>query len=193
MRNALNIVASKQVFMYSSVTIFCGSRLGNNPLYRQHAKAVGTLLVQHQIHLVYGGGNNGLMGIVANEVIDNGGKVTGVMPQLLAEKEAAHDHLTAMHITEDMHARKKLLFSLADAAIILPGGVGTLDELFEMMTWNSLTIHDKKIILLNSAGFYNHLINHLEQMYNEGFLYTQWQQMLKVCDCPDNVIRALLL
>lgn len=179
--------------MYSSVTIFCGSKLGSNPLYQQHAKAVGALLVQYHIHLIYGGGNNGLMGVVANEVIDNGGKVTGVMPQLLAEKEAAHDHLTAMHITEDMHARKKLLFSLAGAAIILPGGVGTLDELFEMMTWNALTIHDKKIILLNSAGFYNHLINHLEQMYNEGFLYTHWQQMLTVCDCPDNAIRALLL
>ena len=179
--------------MYSSVTIFCGSKLGNNPLYQQHAKELGALLVQHTIHLVYGGGSNGLMGIVSNEVINNGGKVTGVMPQLLAEKEAAHDHLTAMHITEDMHSRKKLLFSLAEAAVILPGGVGTLDELFEMMTWNALTIHDKKIILLNSAGFYNHLINHLEQMYNEGFLYTHWQQMLTVCDCPDSAIRALLL
>ncbi len=105
--------------MYSSVTIFCGSKLGNNPLYAQHAKALGALLVQHAIHLVYGGGNNGLMGIVANEVISRGGNVTGVMPQMLVSKEVAHDNLTAMHITEDMHERKKLLFSLAEAAIIL--------------------------------------------------------------------------
>lgn len=179
--------------MHSSVTVFCGSKLGNNPLYEQHAKELGALLVQHDIHLVYGGGNNGLMGIVANEVISNKGKVTGVMPQLLVSKEAAHDHLTAIHITEDMHARKKLLFSLAEAAVILPGGVGTLDELFEMMTWNNLTIHDKKIILLNSAGFYNHLIKHLEQMHNEGFLYAPWHGMLIVCDCPRSAIQKLLL
>lgn len=178
--------------MYSSVTIFCGSKLGNNAIYQQHAKAMGALLVKYEIQLVYGGGNNGLMGVVANEVINSGGKVTGVMPQLLVNKEVAHDNLTAMHITEDMHSRKKLLFSLADAAIILPGGAGTMDELFEMMTWNNLTIHDKKIILLNSAGFYNHLISQLEQMYNEGFLYSPWQQMITVCDCPDSAIRALL-
>lgn len=179
--------------MYSSVTVFCGSKLGLNPLYQQHAKELGALLVQHNIQLVYGGGNRGLMGIVANEVMNGGGKVTGVMPQLLMEKEAAHDHITAMHITEDMHARKKLLFSLADAAIILPGGAGTMDELFEMMTWNNLTIHDKKIILLNSAGFYNHLISQLIEMHNQGFLYLPWQEMLTVCDYPDTAIRALLL
>jgi uncharacterized protein (TIGR00730 family) len=178
--------------MYSSVTIFCGSKLGNNPLYQQHAKELGALLVQNNIHLVYGGGNNGLMGIVANEVINNGGKVTGVMPQMLVNKEVAHDNLTAMHITEDMHERKKLLFSLADAAIILPGGAGTMDELFEMMTWNNLTIHDKKIILLNSAGFYNHLISQLVQMHNDGFLYNHWQEMLTVCDYPESAVHALL-
>ena len=178
--------------MYSSVTVFCGSKLGNNPLFQRHAKELGALFVQHQIHLIYGGGNNGLMGIVANEVINNGGKVTGVMPQLLLNKEVANDNLTAMHITEDMHSRKKLLFSLADAAIILPGGAGTMDELFEMMTWNNLTIHDKKIILLNSAGFYNHLINQLALMYNEGFLYSTLQQMITVCDSPDSAIRELL-
>jgi uncharacterized protein (TIGR00730 family) len=179
--------------MYSSVTIFCGSKLGNNPLYQQHAKELGALLVQHNIHLVYGGGNNGLMGIVANEVINNGGKVTGIMPQLLVNKEVAHDNLTAMHITGDMHERKKLLFSLADAAIILPGGAGTMDELFEMMTWNNLTIHDKKIILLNSAGFYNHLISQLTEMHNQGFLYTPWQEMVTVCDYPGTAIRVLLV
>ena len=178
--------------MYSSVTIFCGSKLGYNPMYQQHAKELGALLVQHNIHLVYGGGNNGLMGVVANEVINSGGKVTGVMPQMLVNKEVAHDNLTAMHITEDMHERKKLLFSLADAAIILPGGAGTMDELFEMMTWNNLTIHDKKIILLNSAGFYNHLISQLIEMHDQGFLYIPWQEMFTVCDYPDTAIRALL-
>ena len=178
--------------MHSSVTIFCGSKLGYNPIYQQHAKELGALLVQSNIHLVYGGGNKGLMGIVANEVINAGGKVTGVMPQLLIDKEVAHDNLTAMHITEDMHERKKILFSLAEAAIILPGGAGTMDELFEMMTWNNLTIHDKKIILLNTAGFYNHLISQLVEMHNQGFLYTPWEEMLTVCDYPYGAVRALL-
>ena len=190
--NRLNIVAVKQQFMYSSVIIFCGSKVGNNPLYQQQAKELGSLFAQHSIHLIYGGGNNGLMGVIANEAIAGGGKVTGVMPQLLVDKEVAHDNLTAMHITENMHDRKKLLFSLADAAVILPGGAGTMDELFEIMTWNNLTIHDKKIILLNTAGFYNHLIAQLEHMYSEGFLYNDLQQMFTVCENPGNVIRALV-
>ncbi len=178
--------------MHESVTVFCGSKCGNNALYEAHAKELGMLLAKHNISLVYGGGRSGLMGIISNEVMNNGGKVTGVMPQLLVTKEAAHDRLTAMHITADMHERKRLLYSLAGAAIVLPGGIGTLDELFEIITWNNLTIHDKKIILLNTAGFYNHLIAHLDQMQEAGFLYNTWQQMLTVCDCPQAAVRALV-
>lgn len=178
--------------MYESVIVFCGSKLGADPLFEAHAKELGMLLAENKISLIYGGGNSGLMGIIANEVMNYGGKVTGVMPELLINKEAAHDSLTVLHITEDMHARKKMLYSLADAAIVLPGGAGTMDELFEIITWNNLTIHDKKIILLNTAGFYNHLINHLQQMYKQGFLYNHWQQMLTVCDCPDSAVHALV-
>ena len=179
--------------MYQSVTIFCGSQTGNNPLYKQEAESVAIALAENNIRLIYGGGNSGLMGIVANTMLQHSGSVTGIMPKLLIEREKVHTDLTTLHEAEDMHSRKKLLYSLADAAIILPGGIGTLDEMFEIITWNNLSIHDKKIILLNTAGFYDHLLSHLQRMQDEGFLYHNWQHMVTVCAHSDNVIRALLL
>lgn len=177
--------------MYKSVTVFCGSQFGNNPVYREEAEAVGKILADNNIELIYGGGNNGLMGVLANTMLQAGGAVTGVMPQLLIQKEKVHTGLTTLHQAEDMHSRKKLLYSLADAAIILPGGIGTLDEMFEIVTWNNLAIHDKKIILLNTAGFYNHLLHHLQSMQDEGFLYHNWQTMVIVCERSDNLLVAL--
>lgn len=178
--------------MYQSVTVFCGSKFGNDPLYVEHAKDLGKMLAKNNITLIYGGGNNGLMGAVANAVLENGGKVTGVIPEMLISREVQHENLTALHIVRDMHERKKLLFSLAEAAIILPGGNGTLDEMFEIMTWNQLTIHNKKIILLNTAGYYNNLIAHLVQMQKEGFLYENWQSMVSIYNTPDAVIDGLV-
>ena len=136
--------------MWNSVAVFCGSKLGNNKLFAQHAEEVGLMLAQKNIQLVYGGGNRGLMGIVANTVLKNQGKVVGVIPSLLNDKEQQHDALTTLHIVETMHERKKMMFELCEAAIILPGGFGTMDELFEIITWNQLSIHDKAIVLLNS-------------------------------------------
>src|SRR5690242_15861811 len=108
--------------MHQSVTVFCGSRFGNDPLYVEHAKELGKLLAENNITLIYGGGNNGLMGAVANAVLENNGKVTGVIPEMLINREVQHESLTALHIVSDMHERKKLLFKFAEAAIILPGG-----------------------------------------------------------------------
>ncbi len=179
--------------MYPSVTVFCGSQCGDNPMYKQEAEALGRLLAQNNIKLIYGGGNSGLMGALANAMLQHGGNVTGVMPQLLIEKEKMHTSLTTLHQAEDMHSRKKLLYSLADVAIILPGGIGTLDEMFEIVTWNNLSIHNKKIILLNTARFYDNLLQHLQQMQNEGFLYNDWKAMVTVCEHSDNVLHALLL
>ncbi len=178
--------------MYSSVTLFCGSQSGNNVLYEQEAEAVGKILAQNNIELIYGGGNSGLMGVVANTMLQYNGTVTGVMPKLLIEKEKVHTALTTLHQSEDMHARKKLLYSLAEAAIILPGGIGTLDEMFEIITWNNLAIHNKKIILLNTAGFYDFLLQHLERMQAEGFLYHDWRRMVIVCGHSDNLLSALM-
>ena len=178
--------------MWNSVAVFCGSKLGNNKLFAQHAEEVGLMLAQKNIQLVYGGGNRGLMGIVANTVLKNQGKVVGVIPSLLNDKEQQHDALTTLHIVETMHERKKMMFELCEAAIILPGGFGTMDELFEIITWNQLSIHDKAIVLLNSDGYYNNLIAHLQQMQEEDFLYTPWNESFFIIQDPRALISLMV-
>lgn len=176
----------------NSIAVFCGSKSGVNSLYEEHAYMLGKLMVANHITLVYGGGNKGLMGAVANAVMDNGGEVVGVIPRILLEWEHQHEGITDLRVVDDMHIRKKMMYELCDAAVILPGGNGTLDELFEMLTWNTLNIHNKKIVLLNSAGFYDQLIEHIKTMSSEGFLYSDWQERLIVCNDPDSAIAALV-
>ncbi len=173
--------------MYKSLAVFCGSQKGNNSLYVQHAKETGKLIAKNNITLVYGGGKAGLMGVVADAVLEGNGKVIGIIPELLKEKEQHHTGITSLHIVADMHIRKKLMYDLCDAAIILPGGNGTMDEMFEMFTWNTLNIHRKKIILLNTAGYYNFLIGHINQMQVNGFLHEDWRAMLDVFETPDAI------
>lgn len=173
--------------MFKSVAIFCGSKTGRDPIYEQHAKDLGKLLAQNDITLVYGGADKGLMGTVANAALKQNGKVIGVIPELLKELEHQHEGISKMYIVADMHVRKKMMYEMCDAAIILPGGFGTLDELFEMVTWNNLNIHNKKIILLNSAGYYNFLIGHINNMQSQDFLYTDWKDQLKVFETPDAI------
>jgi uncharacterized protein (TIGR00730 family) len=175
-----------------NIAVFCGSKVGANSLYSLHASMLGKLLAERKIVLVYGGGNKGLMGSVANAVMENGGKVIGVIPKLLLEWEHQHEGITDLRVVEDMHVRKKMLYEICDAAIVLPGGNGTLDELFEMLTWNTLHIHNKKIILLNTAGFFDHLIAHIKMMAAEGFLYEKWEERLIVCNDPESAIAALV-
>lgn len=170
--------------MWKSVAVFCGSKKGKNKLFAKHAEELGLILAQKNIQLVYGGGKNGLMGIVSDTVLKNNGKVVGVIPSLLNEKEHQHDALTTLHIVETMHERKKMMYELCEAAIILPGGFGTLDELFEIITWNQLSIHDKTIVLINSDGYYNNLIAHLQKMQQEGFLYTAWNESFFIIQDP---------
>lgn len=154
-----------------AIAVFCGSKLGANPLYEAHTTQLGTLLAQQKIKVIYGGGNKGLMGAVANAALANKGIVYGIIPKLLSEREHQHLGLSEITVVETMHQRKQLLYEKCDAAIILPGGFGTLDEVFELLTWNQLNIHHKKIFILNTAGFYNALIKHIEVMQQEGFLY----------------------
>ncbi len=163
-----------------SLAVFCGSKQGNNPLFCEHAKELGYLLAQQNITLIYGGGNKGIMGAVANAVLERNGRVIGIMPKLLNGIEHSHAGISEMHETEDMHSRKKMLYERADAALILPGGYGTMDELFEMLTWNQLNIHDKKIFILNSEGFYDHLIAHFKMMEQENFLYKKITEQLTI-------------
>jgi uncharacterized protein (TIGR00730 family) len=167
-----------------AVAVFCGSREGKNKLFVRHAQELGRLLALLEVKLVYGGGKKGLMGAVAEAVLANGGKVLGVMPKVLIEWEQQHEGLTELAIVSDMHSRKKMIYDMSDAAIVLPGGFGTLDEFFEMITWNQLKIHDKKIYILNSGGFYNHLQNHLSLLEQEGFLYEPISERIAFCDNP---------
>jgi hypothetical protein len=167
-----------------SMVVFCGSKNGNNPLYEADAKLLGNLLAQNNIRLIYGGGKRGLMGAVANGVMEKAGNVTGIIPEILNQWEQQHDEITELIVVENMHVRKRLLYEKADAAIILPGGFGSMDELFEMLTWNQLTIHDKPIYLLNSAGYYDHLLRHMQHMFKEGFLYTSLEDAITVLSSP---------
>jgi uncharacterized protein (TIGR00730 family) len=174
-----------------SLAVFCGSKEGSNPLYVEHAIELGRLLAEKKVKLVYGGGSAGMMGALADSVMKNGGEVNGVIPKLLLEWEKQHRGITELIISDDMHERKRTLYSLCDAAMILPGGFGTMDELFEILTWNQLTIHDKRIFLLNSGGFYDHLIAHIEHMRAEKFLYEQADQSISVLDQPAELITYL--
>lgn len=170
-----------------AAAVFCGSKQGNNLIYTQHAVTLGNLLAQHNITLVYGGGKVGIMGAIANAVLDNNGKVVGVIPKLLVEWEQQHTAITTLHVVEDMHVRKKMMYELCDIAIVLAGGYGTLDELFEIITWNNLKIHEKKIFIVNSSGFYNSLIEHINNMQAAGFLYENWQERIIVVNQPEEI------
>lgn len=174
-----------------SVAVFCGSREGKNPIFRKHAAELGKLLAVLDIKLVYGGSRKGIMGALADAVLENKGKVMGVMPKALVEWEQQHEGLTEMAITSDMHSRKKMMYDMSDAAIVMPGGYGTLDEFFEMLTWNQLKIYDKKIYLLNSGGFYNHLQLHLKLLEQEGFLYEPVGERIEFCDNPIELFNKL--
>lgn len=165
-----------------AVTIFCGSKSGNSPSFEVEAKAIGALLANKGIEMIYGGGNKGLMGAVANGCLEKGGKVVGIIPQLLLEWEAQHTGLTELIVTENMHARKLLLYDKCDIAVALPGGLGTFDELFEMLVWNNLSIHEKKIVLYNFEGFYNPLIEMMQKMETAGFLYEKSRYRLTICN-----------
>lgn len=177
--------------MYKRIAVFCGSKNGNNPLFIKQAADLGKLIADNGMSLVYGGGKVGLMGAIADAVMNNNGNVIGVIPELLLKWEQQHLGLTELKVVKDMHTRKKMIYELCDAAVVLPGGHGTLDEMFELITWNTLKIHDKKIILLNSAGYYDHLISHIKNMQREGFLYEDWQLRISVCDSASSVISCL--
>lgn len=164
----------------NKLAIFCGSKKGSNVLFEQQAEALARILAEKNIELIYGGGKNGLMGVVADTMMQCGGIVRGVIPQVLKQWEAQHDNISELFIVDDMHIRKRKLYELCDAAIVLPGGFGTLDELFEILTWNQLSIHDKKIFILNSGGFYDHLIQHVKVMSSEGFLYGEFDKAVTI-------------
>ncbi len=175
-----------------SVAVFCGSKFGNNPIFQTHTVKLGEMLAKAGISVVYGGGSVGLMGQIADTTMEHGGKVIGVIPQVLVDWERQHNSISELLVVPDMHVRKKKMYELCDAAVILPGGFGTLDELFEMLTWNQLSIHDKLIFILNSDGYYKHLIAHIETMHEQGFLYEAAYQRLVIVEKPEELAAYLV-
>ena len=158
--------------------VFCGSASGNNPKYIELGKKIGELLVKNNVALVYGGASIGLMGAIADSVLSNGGKVIGVIPKALVDYEVAHEGLSELFIVDNMHQRKQLMYDNADAFLSLPGGMGTLDEMFEVLTWTQLKYHQKPSYILNFEGFYDSLLSYLKHSNAEGFVKNEHLDLL---------------
>ncbi len=162
----------------TSIAVFCGSNSGRDPSYRAAAEALGNELAARQIELVFGGGSVGLMGVIADTVLANGGQVVGVITEQLKRREVGHEGLTRLEVVDTMHTRKRRMFELADAIVAMPGGIGTYDELFESLTWNQLGIHDRPCGLLNVDGFYDPLLMQLDHAAEQGFVRVTRHEML---------------
>ncbi len=178
---------------FRRICVYCGSHDGTNPAYRSAAEAVGRLLASREIGVVFGGGHIGLMGALADAALAGGGEVIGVIPAALQQKELAHPRATAMHVVGSMHDRKQMMADLADAFLALPGGIGTLEELFETWTWLQLDYHAKPVGLLNVAGFYDSLLAFLDQITEQQFLRSEHRQCLVVEADPEALLTRLAL
>ena len=177
--------------MLQRVCVFCGSSAGTRPVYEQAAQSIGQSLAQRGIGLVYGGGKVGLMGIVADACLREGGRVVGVMPRALVEKEIAHRGLTELHVVESMHARKALMADLADAFIALPGGYGTWEEFCEVLTWSQLGLHRKACAVLNVNGYYDPLLAMADRALAEGFVRQEHREILLADTDPVRLLDRL--
>ncbi|WP_027723326.1 TIGR00730 family Rossman fold protein [Maridesulfovibrio zosterae] len=173
-----------------SICVFLGANPGNDPKYAQTARNMGRELAKRNIRIIYGGSNMGLMGILAESALEAGGEVVGVIPESLVKKEVAHYGLTKLHIAESMHERKALMAELSDGFVALPGGIGTMDEIFEIFTWAQLGFHNKPCGLLNIDGYYDKLIEFLGGVVQEGFLGEIHKEMLITASSPSELIEA---
>lgn len=171
-----------------NICVYCGSSQGQNPAYSRAAIQLAKALCERDIGLVFGGGAVGIMGIVADAMLENGGEVTGVIPKALAVKELAHYGLTELHVVASMHERKAMMAELADGFIALPGGWGTLEEIFEMLTWAQLGFHEKPCGLLNIDGYYNDLIGFLENAFEQQFVNPLYRPILMKADQPNQLL-----
>lgn len=175
-----------------SVCVYCGSRAGQDPVFADTARRVGHWIGTHGGQLVYGGGRNGLMGEVANATLNASGKVVGVIPRALVEKEWAHTECSELHVVDTMHERKRLMAEHADAFIALPGGIGTFEEFFEVWTWRQLGYHDKPVGLLNLRGYYDPMLSFLSGCAREGFV-SEWQMgLIRTDDQAERLLAQLV-
>jgi uncharacterized protein (TIGR00730 family) len=174
----------------NSICVFCGSSLGNDVVYEQITQATGQIIAEQGLTLVYGGGRSGLMGVVANSALKAGGKVIGVIPEALVDRELAHAELSELYVVKDMHERKTKMAELADGFIALPGGAGTLEEIFEQWTWSQLGIHQKPCAFLNIDGFYDGVIQTIQDSVNLGFSQARFVEKLIVADNIGDILKA---
>ncbi len=174
-----------------AVCVYCGSSPGASPIYTEAARAFGRALVAADLGLVYGGGKVGLMGVIADTVMAEGGRAIGVIPELLVNKEVGHEGLSELHVVPDMHHRKKMMADLSDAFVAMPGGAGTLEELFEVYTWAQLGYHHKPVAVLNIDGFYDPLIALLRHTVREGFMRQTYLDLLQMDSDPAALIAKL--
>lgn len=173
------------------ICVYCGSRTGVRPEYREAARLLGRTLAEQEIGLVFGGGSVGLMGVLADAVIEAGGEVTGVIPKLLAVEELLHPNVSDMRLVDDMHARKALMADLADAFIALPGGFGTFEELLETITWAQLGIHAKPVGLLNVAGYFDSLLAFFDRSFADEFIKPAYRDLYCVAEEPNELLHRL--
>src|SRR5215468_1481507 len=176
----------------ASVCVYCGSSVGANPRHAEAARQLGAELAAHGIRLVYGGGRIGLMGVVADAVLAGGGQVIGVIPEHLQVEERGHRGVTELRVVASMHERKNLMFELSDAFVILPGGFGTLDEAFEMLTWRQLRLHDKPILFLNIDGYWTPFDKLVDHFIAEGFVRKNNRRLFAMVDAVEDVVPTLL-
>ena len=171
-----------------SIAVYCGSKFGNHPVYEQGARQLGRCLAGQGIRLVYGGGNVGLMGVLASQALACGGEVVGVIPQSLKNREIAHIGLSELIVVQDMHERKQTMADLADGFIAMPGAAGTLEEIFEAWTWAQLGYHTKPCAFFNLDGYFDTLLTFVDQMVSSGFMAEEYRDMLIVSDDPEAIL-----
>lgn len=174
-----------------AICVYCGSAKGGHNAYELEAAEVGRVIVNSGCRLVYGGGNVGLMGTVADAALEAGGDVTGVIPEALVAREVAHRNLTDLRIVSNMHERKALMMDLSDAFVALPGGIGTLEEIVEVMSWAGLSVHAKPFAVLNTRSYYDMLLQFLDKAVLEGFLHAAARKLLRVAQTPNDVVDVL--
>lgn len=172
----------------TGLAVFCGSSSGTDPVYRKQAALLGQILAKRGIRIIFGGGRVGLMGVLANAALEAGGEVTGVIPGFLQIKEVAHQKLTEMITVDSMHERKALIERRSDGAVALPGGYGTMDELFEMLTWGQLGLHQKPVGLLNIHAFFDPLLQMMDKMVDQGFLRPDYRNLIISADDIESLL-----
>ena len=174
-----------------SMCVFCGASVGNDPAFAEASHELGAMMAERGIRLIFGGGHVGMMGLVADAVLGAGGEAVGVIPEHLVEREVGHDRLTALHVVDTMHSRKQKMFELSDAFAVLPGGIGTLDETFEILTWRQLGLHGKPIVLLSVAGYWRPFEELVGAIVKAEFAPTAAAELFAVAASPKELFELL--